>query len=86
MYFLFEDAYLLEKYNTIWDKVSAHGDKVTDFYDNKIPKVDSSKKNENYYPQAFLKEPKYIERNKIIRQIHDNLSDVAYPSDEYDKE
>ena len=44
MYFLIEDAYLLEKYNTIWDKVSAHGDKVTDFYDNKIPKVDSSKK------------------------------------------
>ena len=85
MYFLIEDDDLLEKYNTIWDKVSAdikkefdsrpvynkeflktkiksHGDEVTDFYDKKIPKVDSShtclavisvdsafKKDENYY-------------------------------------
>ena len=86
MYFLIEDDDLLEKYNTIWDKVSAdikkefdsrpvynkeflktkiksHGDEVTDFYDKKIPKVDSShtclavisvdsafKKDENNYP------------------------------------
>ena len=65
MYFLIEDDDLLEKYNTIWDKVSAdikkefdsepvynkkflktkiksHGDEVTDFYDEKIPKVDSN--------------------------------------------
>ena len=65
MYFLIEDDGLLEKYNTIWDKVSAdikkafdnelghnkrflrtkissHGDKVTDFDDRKIPKVDSN--------------------------------------------
>ena len=64
MYFLIEDDDLLEKYNTIWDKVSAdiekgfdsepvynknylktkiksHSDKVTDFYDKKIPKVGS---------------------------------------------
>ena len=49
MYFLIKDNDLLEKYNTIWDKVSAvynkskiksHGDEVTDFYDKKIPKVD----------------------------------------------
>ena len=65
MYFFVEDDDLLEKYNTIWDKVSAdikkefdgksvydkeflkikiksHGDKVPDFYDKKIPKVDSN--------------------------------------------
>ena len=32
------------------------------------------KKNENYYPQVFLKECKYIEK-KIISHINDNLSD-----------
>ena len=65
MYFLNEDDGFLEKYNTIWDKVSAdikkefdsepvyhknylktnikfHGNEVTDFYDKKIPKLDSN--------------------------------------------
>ena len=65
MYPLIEDGDLPEKYNNIWDKVSAdmkkefdnelvyskeflktkikpHGDEVTDFYDKKIPKVDSN--------------------------------------------
>ena len=108
MYFLIEDDDLLEKYNTIWDKVSAdikkefdsepvynknylktkiksHGDEVTDFYDQKIPKLDSNhtclavisldsalKKDDNYYPQVFLKECKYIEK-KVFRDIKDNL-------------
>ena len=80
MYFLIEDDDLSEKYNTIWNKVSAdkkkefdsetkiksqfetkirsHGDEVTDFYDKKVPKVDSNhtclavialKKDKNYY-------------------------------------
>ena len=53
----------------------------------KISKVDSNhtclvvmssnstlKKDGNYYPQVFLKECKYIEKN-IIRHINDNLSD-----------
>ena len=89
MYFLIEDDDSLEKYSTVWDKVSAeikkefdsepvynkfflktkinsHDDEVTDFYDKKIPKVDSNhtcsavislgsalKRNENYYPQVF---------------------------------
>ena len=91
MYFLIEDDDLLEKDNTICNKVSAdikkefnsepaynkifwktkiksHGDKVTDFYDKEISKMDpnhtclivtsldsSLKKDENYYPQVFLK-------------------------------
>ena len=65
MYFLIKDDDLLEKYNTIWVKVSAdikkesdskpdynkklfedqkksHGNEVADFYDKKIPKVDSN--------------------------------------------
>ena len=52
-------------------KIKSHGDEVTDFYDKKIPKVDSShtclavisldsalKKDDNYYPQVFLNECK----------------------------
>ena len=54
-------------------KIKSHGDEVTDFYDKKNAKVDSNntclavisldfalKKDENYYPQVFLKECKYI--------------------------
>ena len=50
-------------------KVKSHGDEVKDFYDKKIPKLDSNhtclsvisldsalKKDENHYPQVFLKE------------------------------
>ena len=68
-------------------KIKSHADEVTDFYDKKIPKVDSNhtclpvisldsalEKDENYYPQVFLKECKYIEK-KVIRLINDNLSD-----------
>ena len=120
MYFLIKDDDLLEKYNVIWDSISAgikeefdskpvynknflktkiksHGDEATDFYDKKIPKVDSNhtcllvissdsalKKNENYYPQVFLKDCKYIEK-KVIRHINDNLSDFS-SSDESDEE
>ena len=56
-------------------KIKSHGDEVTDFYDKGIPKVDSThtclpvisfdsalRKDENYYPQVFLKECKYIEK------------------------
>ena len=116
---MIEDDDLLEKYNTIWDKVSAdikknliaslsmiknflktkiksYGDEVTDFYDKEIIKVGSDctclavisldsalKKDENYYPQVFLKGYKYI-KNKVIRHINDNLSYFSY-SDESDE-
>ena len=56
-------------------KIKSHGDKGTDFYDKKIPKVASNHtclavitldsaltKNDNYYLQVFLKECKYIEK------------------------
>ena len=90
MYFLIKDNELLEKYNTIWDKVSAdikknliarryirnylktkiksHGNEGTDFYDTKIPRLDSNhtclavisldsalKKDSRYFPQMLLK-------------------------------
>ena len=107
--FLIEDDDLLEKYDTILDKVGAdtkkefdsepvynknflktkiksHGDEVTDFYGKTIPKANSNHsclavisldfvliKDENYYPQVFLKD----------RHINDNLSD-CFSSDESD--
>ena len=56
-------------------KVKSHGDEATDFHDKEIPKSGSDytylavislyfslKKDEIYYPQVFLKECKYIEK------------------------
>ena len=121
MSFLIEDDDLLEKYNTIWDKVSAninkefdsepvfnkkflktkiksHGDEVTDFYDKEIPIADSNdtclavisldsalKKDENFYPEVFLKECKYIKK-KVIRHIIDELESSSDDSDDSDEE
>ena len=39
---------------------------------------------ESCYPQVFLKECKYIEK-KVIKHIHDNLSDIPFSSDESDE-
>ena len=82
-------------------KRQSHGDEVTDFYDREIPKVGSSytclpvssldsalKKDENYYPEVFLKECKFIER-KVVRHITDDLetsSDDSDDSDDSDEE
>ena len=97
--FLIEGDELLEKYNTIWDKVSAdikkesntvcnknyleskiksHGDEVTDLYDEEITQLDSNrtclaeisldyalKKDDDYYPQVFLKECKYMRKKQL---------------------
>ena len=57
-------------------KLKPHGDEVTDFYDNKIPKVSKNpfsldsalNKNENYNLQVFLKECKDNEE-KVNRHI-----------------
>ena len=77
-------------------KTKSHGDEVTGFYDKKVSKVDSNhtclvvisldsalKKDENCYPQVFLKECKYTEK-KVIRHINDNLSDFS-SSDQSDE-
>ena len=48
----------------------------------------SLKKDETYFPQVLLKQSKYI-KEKVVRNIHDNLSDFSSDddeSDEYDKE
>ena len=60
-------------------KIKSHGDEVTDFYNKEIPKVDSNhnclavislgsalKKDENYHAQVFLKEWRYIEKEKKL--------------------
>ena len=41
------------------------------------------KKHENYYPQVFLKECKYIEK-KVTRHINDKLSDLSSDDDDSD--
>ena len=45
------------------------------------------KKDDSYYLQVFLKEGKYIEI-KLVRHIHDNLSDFSSSdySDDFDDE
>ena len=79
----------------------SHGNEVTDFYDQEIPKVDSNhiclaviasdsslKKDSNYYPQVFLKECKDMEKN-VIKHIIDDLEssfDDSYDSDDSDEE
>ena len=119
MYFLIQDDDLLEKYNTIWDKVSAdikkefdnepvynkeysktkiksHGDKVTDFFDTEIPKVESNhtclavisldfvlKKDESCCLQVFLKKRKYIKK-VIIRHITEDIEIFSDDLDESD--
>ena len=76
-------------------KIKSHDDEVTDFYEKKIPKVDFNhtcltvivldsalKIDDNYNPQVFLKECRYIDKN--VRHIHNNLRDFSYSSDESD--
>ena len=71
---------------------------VTDFYDKEIFKLTvinltiiirkcqvNSNQLDNYYPQVFLKECKYFEK-KVVRHIHDSLSDFSYFNNESDEE
>ena len=84
--------------NYLKTKIKSHSDEATNFYDKKIPKRDANHtclavisldsaltKNDNYYPQVFLKKCKYIEK-KVVRHIYDSLSDFPYHSDESDEE
>ena len=81
-------------------KIKSDDNEVADFYDKKIPNVDSNhtclavtsldtalRKDENYYPQVFLKECKYIEK-KVVRHINDIFSNFSSSdeSDESDEE
>ena len=63
-------------------KIKSYIDEVTDFYDKEISKVDYNRtclavinlgsalnKDGNYYPQEFLKECRYIEK-EVIRHIN----------------
>ena len=61
-------------------KITFHGDEVTVDCNHTclaVISLDSAlKKDENHYPQVFLKECKYIEK-KVIRHINDNFSDFS---------
>ena len=74
MYLFIEDDDLLEKYNSIWEKVStdikkefylitkikSYGDEVTDFYDKEIPRVDS-----NYACLAVISLDSALKKDKL---------------------
>ena len=75
--------------NFLKTKIKSHGDKIIDFYEKEIRKVDSNhsclsvisldsalKKDGNYYTQVLLKVCKCIEK-KVIRNINDNLSNFC---------
>ena len=57
MYFLIEEDDSLENHNAIWDNISA--DVKNEFGSEPVY---NRKKDENYYPQVFLTECKYIEK------------------------
>ena len=78
-------------------KITFHCDEVTNFFAKEISFADSNhiclvvisldsalEKDENYYPQVFLKECKYIDK-RVVWHINDNLSDFS-SSDESDEE
>ena len=80
--------------NFLKTKIKSYGDEVTDFYNKKIPKVESNRtclavisldsalnKDGNYFPQVFLKECKYIIK-KVIKHIIDDLEIFPSNSDE----
>ena len=75
-------------------KIKVHGNEVADFYNEKIPKLDSNhtclavitfnydlNKGSSYYLKVFLKGCKNIEK-KVVRYTHDSLSDSSDESDE----
>ena len=80
------------------NKKKPYGDEVTDFYDKKIPKVDSNhtclaltsldsavKKDDSFYQQVFLKECKCTEKN-VIGHIIDDLQSCSNDSDNTSEE
>ena len=75
-------------------KIKSYGNEFKNFCNIEIPKADSNhtclaaifldsalKKDENYYPQVFLKEYKYIE-TKEIRHITQDIEIFYSDSDE----
>ena len=77
-------------------KLKCYCDEVTDFQDKEIPKSSSDytclavisldsalKEDENYHPQVFLKECKYI-KNKVIRHIIED-AETSDSDEEYIK-
>ena len=79
-------------------KIKFYGDEVTDFYDNRIFKVESNhtflavisldsalNKDDNYYPPVFLIECEYIAK-KVVRYIIDDFESSSDDPDDSDEE
>ena len=82
--------------NFLKTKIKSYGDEVKDLVNSKgelnrtcsaVISLDSAlKKDENYYPQVFLKESVNILRKKIFRHIIDDLISSSDDSDDSDEE
>ena len=79
-------------------KIIYHGDEVANFYDKEIPRADFNhtclsvisldsalKRDGNCYPKVLSKECERVGK-KVVRHIHDSLSDFSYSSGESDEE
>ena len=75
--------------NFLKTRIKSYDDEAADFYDKEIRKVGCNrtclqvilldsvlKRDENYYPQVFLKECKYIEE-RVIRHITNDLENFS---------
>ena len=80
------DCEPMYKKKCLQTKIKSYNADATDFRDKEILKVGSictCLADENYFQEVFLKEFKYIEKEKVIRDITD---DLKFSSDESDEE
>ena len=78
-------------------KIKSYGDEVADLYDKEVPivdsnftcllviRLDSALLDQNYYPQVFLKEYKYIKK-EVVRHITKDIEILSDESNESDEE
>ena len=80
---------------TLKTKIKSYSDETTYFYNEEIPNINSNHtclavvsldsaldKDGNYYPQVFLEECKYTEKEKkVVRHINEDLRDFLYSSE-----
>ena len=90
---VFDEKHLKTKIRSCNEKIK------TNFYNNKIPKEDSQciclsvilidslyRKNENYYPQVFLEECKYVLKEKKMRKYITDDIEIYNDSDREDSD
>ena len=82
--------------NILKTKIKPYGDKATDFYNKQISKAGrldytsltvinvnpAIEKDKKYYPQVFLKDFKYVEKEKLNRHISEDKKHFSNDADE----